>query len=75
MNAITDRLLAMLCNRGLTDREIPWLVRDVLNIINHNPVFALEHLNWKLSTLGWDEDLFSWTATCSSSCSTSSRTT
>ncbi len=57
MKTITDRLLAMLCNRGLTDQEIPWLVRDVLHIINHNPVFTLEHLNRKLSTLGWDEDL------------------
>lgn len=57
MKTVIDRLLAMLCNRGLTDQEVPWLVRDVLNIINHNPVFTLEDLNWKLSTLGWDKDL------------------
>ncbi len=57
MDKVIDRLLSKLCNRGLTDREVPWLVRDVLNILNHNPVFTLEHLNWKLAALGWDKDL------------------
>lgn len=57
MEKIIDSLLLKLCSRGLTDHEVPWLIRDVLNTLNNDTVFTLEHLNWKLSSLGWEKDL------------------
>jgi len=57
MNPIVDRLLAKLAKHGLTDREIPWLLRDVLNILNKEHVFNVIHVNRELSNLGWEQDL------------------
>lgn len=58
MDEIIDRLLLKLCAKGLTDREVPRLVRDVLNILNDDQTFyTLETFNHRLATLGWREDL------------------
>ncbi len=57
MEKIVDSLLLRLCSRGLTDQEVPWLIRDVLNTLSNDSVLTLEHLKWNLSTLGWEKDV------------------
>ncbi len=57
MNLIVDRLLHKLSERGLTEREIPRLLRDVLRIVNKEPVFQTAYINGKLANLGWEKEL------------------
>ncbi len=57
MAEIMDHLLLRLHAKGLTDREVPRLVRDVLNILNDGVLLTMGTINSRLSTLGWEEDV------------------
>jgi hypothetical protein len=55
MEDIIDLLLYKLSKKGLTQVEIPRLVRDVLNIVADGGEFTSGPINLRLETLGWDK--------------------
>jgi hypothetical protein len=57
MDAILSLLLYRLLNRGLVPKEVPWLIRDVLNIVSDGGEFTVETINHKLTNLGWGEQI------------------
>ena len=57
MDKIIDLLLYKLSKKGLTQVEIPRLVRDVLNIVGEGGEFTAGAINLKLKTLGWDKEI------------------
>ena len=57
MNVIVDRMVQKLSERGLTEGEIPRLLRDALLIVNKELAFQRAYINQELTNLGWEKDL------------------
>jgi hypothetical protein len=54
---ITDILLKRLTDKEVLPDEVPWLVRDVLNVVGTIEETSVSTINQRLATLGWDLDI------------------
>jgi hypothetical protein len=54
---ITDMLLKRLTDKEVLPDEVPWLVRDVLNVVGTIEETSVSTINQRLATLGWDLDI------------------
>jgi hypothetical protein len=54
---VVDALLRRLTHKGVSPDEVPWLIRDVLNVLAEAGELALNAVNRRLAALGWDEEI------------------
>jgi hypothetical protein len=54
---VVDVLLRRLAHKGLSPDEVPWLIRDVLNVVGEAGETAADAVNRRLVILGWDEEI------------------
>ena len=57
MDGIVDLLLSRLSSRGVMPSHVPYLVRDVLNIVKDDSLISLKNINDRLESLGWTKDI------------------
>ncbi len=57
MDKILDTLLSRLSEKGIIPLHVPYLVRDMLNIVRDRSGIPLEDINLRLENLGWEKDI------------------
>ncbi len=57
MDKILDTLLSRLSGKGISPLHVPYLVRDMLNIVRDGSGIPLEDINLRLENLGWGKNI------------------
>ena len=57
MEQVTDLLVRRLSYKEVLPDEVPWLVRDVLNVLGDSEATSVSMINQRLALFGWDKQI------------------
>ena len=57
MDETVDLLISRLSGREIVPSHVPYLVRDILNIVRDDAHISLKNINVRLESLGWANDI------------------